>query len=49
MSLGACFVIFCDTICRTLTGGEIPLGIITALIGGPFFIYLLKKTKGRNW
>lgn len=49
MSLGACFVILCDTICRTLTGGEIPLGIITALIGGPFFIYLLKKTKGRNW
>lgn len=49
MSLGACFVIFCDTLCRTLTGGEIPLGIITALIGGPFFIYLLKKTKGRNW
>ncbi len=49
MSLGACFVILCDTICRSLTGGEIPLGIITALIGGPFFIYLLKKTKGRNW
>ncbi|KNZ40397.1 FecCD family ABC transporter permease [Acetobacterium bakii] len=49
MSLGACFVIFCDTICRSLTGGEIPLGIMTALIGGPFFIYLLKKTKGRNW
>ena len=49
MSLGACFVIFCDTICRSLTGGEIPLGIMTALIGGPFFIYLLKKTKERNW
>ena len=49
MSLGACFVIFCDTLCRTITGGEIPLGIITALIGGPFFIYLLKKTKWRNW
>lgn len=49
MSLGACFVMFCDTICRSLTGGEIPLGIMTALIGGPFFIYLLKKTKGRSW
>ncbi|WKY48723.1 iron ABC transporter permease [Eubacteriaceae bacterium ES3] len=49
MSLGACFVLICDTICRSLTGGEIPLGIITALVGGPFFIYLLKKTKGRNW
>lgn len=49
MSLGACFVIFSDTICRSITGGEIPLGIMTALIGGPFFIYLLKKTKGRSW
>ncbi|MDZ5725082.1 iron ABC transporter permease [Acetobacterium sp. K1/6] len=49
MSLGACFVIFCDTLCRSITGGEIPLGIVTALIGGPFFIYLLKKTKGRSW
>lgn len=49
MSLGACFVLICDTISRSLTAGEIPLGIITALVGGPFFIYLLKKTKGRNW
>ena len=49
ISLGACFVVLVDTICRTLTGGEIPLGVVSALVGGPFFIYLLKKTKGRNW
>ncbi|MEF9917633.1 MAG: iron ABC transporter permease, partial [Eubacterium sp.] len=35
LSLGACFVIICDTLCRTLTAGEIPLGIVTSLIGGP--------------
>lgn len=49
ISIGACFMVFVDTICRTLTGAEIPLGIVTAIVGGPFFIYLLKKTKGKNW
>lgn len=47
--LGSSFMIIVDTICRTLTGAEIPLGIVTALFGGPFFIYLLKSTKGANW
>ena len=49
MSFGAVFVIVVDTICRSLTGAEIPLGVVAALVGGPFFIYLLKTTKGRNW
>lgn len=49
ISVGACFMVFVDTICRTITGAEIPLGIVTAIVGGPFFIYLLKKTKGSNW
>ena len=49
MSIGACFLLVVDTLCRTLTGSEIPLGIVTALFGGPFFIYLLKKTKGGSW
>lgn len=49
MSFGAVFVILVDTICRTLSAGEIPLGVVSALVGGPFFIYLLKTTKGRNW
>lgn len=48
-SFGACFMVLVDTICRTLTGAEIPLGIVTSLVGGPFFIYLLKKTKGGRW
>lgn len=49
ISFGACFVLIVDTICRSLTGAEIPLGIVTALIGSPIFIYLLRKTKGKSW
>jgi iron complex transport system permease protein len=41
---GATFMVFTDTLARTiLAPGEIPVGIITAFFGGPFFIYLLKK------
>lgn len=47
--LGASFLIIVDNISRTLTSGEIPIGILTSLVGGPFFIYLLKKTKGGSW
>ena len=49
MSLGACFMMLMDLLSRTLTGAEIPIGILCALIGTPFFVYLLKKTKGGNW
>ena len=49
ISFGACFMLLLDTICRTLTGAELPLGVVTAIVGGPFFIYLLKKTKGSRW
>lgn len=39
---GGFFLVFCDTITRGLsTQSELPIGIITALIGGPFFIYLI--------
>ncbi len=47
--LGACFMITVDSLGRILSGSEIPLGILTSLIGGPFFIYLLKKTKAKGW
>jgi iron complex transport system permease protein len=43
---GACFLILADTAARTmLSPTEIPIGVITALIGAPFFIYLLRKKK----
>jgi iron complex transport system permease protein len=39
---GGTFLTFCDTLARTLIApAEIPVGIITALLGGPFFIWLL--------
>lgn len=43
--LGAFFLLLIDNISRTITAVEIPLGILTALIGVPFFIYLLKRSK----
>ncbi|MGI5892642.1 MAG: FecCD family ABC transporter permease [Bacillota bacterium] len=49
MSIGASFMILIDTLSRTITTSEVPLGILTALAGAPFFIYLLKKTKGGGW
>jgi len=49
MLVGATFLMLVDVLCRTITGAEIPLGILTSLIGGPFFIYLLRRFKGRGW
>ncbi len=46
---GAIVLIACDTLSRTiLSPSEIPVGIITALFGGPFFIYLLTKKKNNH-
>ncbi len=45
---GSIILIFSDTIARTITSPrEIPVGIITAVIGAPYFLYLM-KTKGRE-
>jgi ABC-type Fe3+-siderophore transport system, permease component len=43
--LGGSFLLIVDDIARTLTATEIPLGILTALIGAPFFAYLLTQKK----
>jgi len=42
---GGVLMVICDTIARSIIPQEIPVGIITAIFGGPFFIYLLKKRK----
>ncbi|MCK9472863.1 iron ABC transporter permease [Sulfurimonas sp.] len=43
---GGFFLVFCDTITRALSSqSELPIGIVTALIGGPFFIYLIIRKK----
>ncbi len=47
---GGNFLILADTLARTvLSPAELPVGIITSLCGGPFFIYLLKKQQGKYW
>jgi iron complex transport system permease protein len=43
---GAIFLVSADTIARTIMEpAELPVGIITALFGAPFFIYLLRKRR----
>jgi len=43
---GAAFIVLADLVARTmLAPTEVPLGIITALIGAPFFVYLLRRTR----
>ncbi len=42
--LGGVFLVVCDTIARTaFTPSEMPIGTITALIGSPIFIYILRR------
>ena len=44
---GAAFVVGCDLLARVLFAPyELPVGILLAFIGGPFFIYLILKNKG---
>jgi iron complex transport system permease protein len=46
--LGGGYLLFIDTIARTASSVEIPLGILTAVIGTPFFIWLLASVQ-RTW
>lgn len=46
--VGAIFMIIVDMIARTATAAEIPIGILTALVGAPFFAILFKTSKG-DW
>lgn len=42
--LGAMFLVLADLLARTLIApSQLPIGIITSLVGGPFFLYLLRK------
>ena len=46
---GAIFLLFSDTISRTVAApAELPVGAVTALIGAPYFIYLLARMKRRS-
>ena len=45
--IGAIFMVIIDTVARNLTGSEIPLSILTGMIGAPLFILILAKQRGR--
>jgi len=45
ISLGASFMMLVDNTARTLLPGEIPLGVLTGLIGVPILILLLRRNK----
>ena len=44
--IGGAYLVLVDILARSLTESEIPIGILTAMVGAPIFAYLLKK--GRN-
>ena len=48
MLLGAAFLLAVDTLCRTIATIEVPPGVLTALIGTPFFLWLFALTR-RAW
>ncbi|MDR0401231.1 MAG: iron ABC transporter permease [Treponema sp.] len=48
MLTGALFLLLIDNISRNLFAAEIPLGILTSLVGAPFFLWLLGR-KGELW
>src|SRR6056297_167903 len=47
--LGGFSLLLMDNLARTVSGAEIPISIITALIGAPFFAYLLITKKESGW
>lgn len=49
ITLGGLFMLLTDDLARTLTAAELPISIITALIGAPLFAFLLYKNRGSGW
>ena len=48
MLFGGAFLVLCDTLARVVIAPtELPVGILTALLGGPFFLWLLLSRAGR--
>ena len=46
ISFGAAFMIIVDTVARSASAQEIPISILTAIIGAPFFIILMRRSGG---
>lgn len=48
MLLGSIFLLLVDNVSRNFLSTEIPIGILTAIIGAPFFLYLICRKEGRG-
>lgn len=46
--LGGSYLLWVDTVARSATSAEIPLGVITALVGAPIFAWLLRRAQARG-
>lgn len=46
--MGALYLLVCDTLARTITVNEVPIGIITSLLGAPYLCYLI-RSKGKTF
>lgn len=46
--IGAGYLLLVDTLARTIAAAEVPLGVLTAVIGAPFFVWLLARGR-RGW
>ena len=46
LSVGASYLLVIDGVARTAAAVEIPIGILTAIVGAPYFAYLLRRTSG---
>ena len=44
--LGAVIMLVIDTVARTITAAEVPVSVVSAIVGAPFFITLLRRTMG---
>ncbi len=49
IGLGAAYLVVIDTITRTLGVAEIPLGVLTAIVGAPVFLLVLRSSRQRMW
>ena len=44
--LGGAFLTIVDTVARSVSAAEIPISVLTAIIGAPFFIALMRRSEG---
>ena len=46
--LGGAYLVLMDDLARSVLTMELPLGVVTSIMGAPFFIYLIIKRKERD-